>query len=94
MIEGKLRLPGLYVTVYFDPLVKPNVNLHEIYSKINGNGNWTSSKVLGIDVIVWSDSIDLPSKVHKRLLWEDFQYTQMKLYSGVEYTPLTVFLDT
>lgn len=33
MIEGKLRLPGQYVTVYFDPLVKPNVNLHEIYSK-------------------------------------------------------------
>ena len=61
--------------------------------KKNANGNWTSSKVLGTDVIVWSDSIDLPSKVYKRLLQEDFQYTQYT-YSGVEYTPLTVLLDT
>lgn len=33
MVEGRLKLPAQYVTVYYDPLNKSNVNLHKIYLK-------------------------------------------------------------
>lgn len=33
VIEGIFKLPAHYVTVYYDPLIKPNMNLHRIYLK-------------------------------------------------------------